>query len=46
LELEQWKSVERNGEKCEILRMNYGKIWFVQLYLQRLEGLKRNKWRK
>jgi len=45
-ELEQWKSVEKNAEKLEILRMNDAKSWFVQLYLQRLEGQKHKKWRK
>jgi len=43
LELEQWKSVEKNAEKREILRMNDAKSRFVQLYLQRLEGLKHKK---
>jgi len=30
-ELKQWKSVEKNAEKREILRMNNAKSWFVQL---------------
>jgi len=30
--------VEKNAAKREILRMNDAKCWFVQLYLQRLEG--------
>jgi len=38
---ECWK--EKNAEKRE---MNDAKSWFVQLYLQRLEGLKHKKWRK
>ena len=37
------KGVEKNGEKREILRMNYAKSWDVQ-YLH-LEGLKDKKLR-
>ena len=45
-ELEQWKSVEKNAEKREILRMNYAKKLVCAVVLQRLEGLKHKKWRK
>jgi len=34
--VEQWKSVEKNFEKREIVRTNDAKSWFVQLYLQRV----------